>query len=209
MIRYITEPWTTWPRKATPWDQRRSPFQAGFQATLTQLDRELRHLRAEVAIIQVSANRLDVRQDGIIRETTTVNSSGVILTVNREGKPPLTLPCDACRRWQDNLRAIALTLEHLRGADRYGVTQSGEQYRGWEALPPPGAQAVLQDLPWALDLIARLSGVSQALLRTGPILREAAIKQARVNAHPDKGGKPTDAADVGQAAEILKKEFAG
>ena len=37
--------------------------------------------------------------------------------------------------WQANVRAVALTLESLRAVDRYGVSQHGEQYRGWQALP--------------------------------------------------------------------------
>ena len=204
MIRYLCEPWAAWPRKITPWDQRRSPFQAGFQTTLSQLDRELRHLRAEVAIIQVDANRLDARQDGIIRESTTVKSSGVILTVNRAGKPPLTMPCDACRRWQDNLRAITLTLEHLRGADRYGVTASGEQYRGWEALPPPGASVTAMTRAEALDLIAKWSGIPQSTIETNPRLRPTAFREAKFNAHPDKGGTHEAAVAVDEAVRILE-----
>lgn len=52
-------------------------------------------------------------------------------------KGPLKFYCDAFDQWQDNLRAIALTLEHLRTMDRYGCTSGTEQYTGFAALPAP------------------------------------------------------------------------
>lgn len=207
MIRYFAEPWTTWPRKKTDSYSRTSPFKAGLQDTLSILDRELRHLKAETVILQLDADRLQVRQDGVIRETTTTRIPGVIVTISRPGKPPMTLPCDDCRKWQDNLRAIAKTLEHLRGADRYGVTASGEQYRGWEALPPPGGGSLAMTLDAALDLIGKLSGIPQHTIQSNPRLRTAAIREARVVIHPDKGGRAEDAAMVDEAARILEKEL--
>jgi len=50
------------------------------------------------------------------------------------------MPCDSFRDWEANLRAIALSLEHLRAVDRYGVTtEEEEQYTGWLRLPAAGA----------------------------------------------------------------------
>lgn len=207
--RYITEPWETWPRKVTPSYQRGRPFKSSYSMTLSDMDREMRHLGAAQCVIQMKVKRSDIRADGLPRETMTATEPGVILTFDRGGRS-ISMPCDACNHWQQNLRAIVLTLERLRLAELYGVTSNGEQYRGWEALPPPGAPAAEQAMTVevAADIIARLSGVSQVLIcGHGPILREAAIKQARINAHPDKGGKPDDAALVGQAAELLKKEL--
>jgi len=46
------------------------------------------------------------------------------------------MPCDSFKDWEANLRAIALSLERLRAADRYGVTtEEKEQYIGWLRLP--------------------------------------------------------------------------
>jgi len=45
--------------------------------------------------------------------------------------------------WKSNVRAIALGLEALRKVERYGIADSGQQYRGWQALgsgaPMPAA----------------------------------------------------------------------
>ncbi len=44
-------------------------------------------------------------------------------------------PCDRFKHWDDNLRAISLTLERMRAVDRYGVTLNKQQYAGFKALP--------------------------------------------------------------------------
>lgn len=207
--RYLTEPWDTWPRKATPSYNRGKPFQASYSSTLGALDREMRHLGAAQCIIQMKVKRGDIRADGLPRETMTTQEPGVILTFDRKGRS-ISMPCDACNHWQQNLRAVVLTLERLRLAELYGVTSNGEQYRGWEALPPPGAPAAEQAMTVekALDVIARYSGMPQDLIRTSPKWRESALKEARIAVHPDRGGfHPETAKEVGQAAELLKKEL--
>lgn len=208
--RYLTEPWQEWPRRITPAGSRGRPFDASYGRTLEQLDREMRHVGAAQCIIQVKAKRTDIRADGLPRETMTTHEPGVILSFDRRGRA-ITMPCDACNHWQQNLRAIVLTLERLRLAELYGVTSNGEQYRGWEALPPPGAPAAeaAMTLERALDIVAKWSRVPQQLIQEIASVREAAIKEARRAAHPDKGMSPDIAADVGQAAELLKKELRG
>lgn len=203
MIEYSMQPWEKWPRKETPGYNRKSPFKSGYQDTLDKLDRELEHLKALDVVIQVKATRNAFRLDGRLRGDATVSHPGIILTFKRQGRA-ISMPCDACEHWQDNLRAIALTLERLRLADLYGVTQSGEQYRGWEALPPPGASAAMTREA-ALDLIAKWSGIPQATIESGPRHKAFAIREARVAVHPDKQvGTAEDAARVDEAARILE-----
>ena len=48
---------------------------------------------------------------------------------------PLLFVCGRFTTWQDNLRAIAKTMEALRAVKRWGATQSDEQYTGFRALP--------------------------------------------------------------------------
>lgn len=206
--RFITEPWAIWPRKETPSYSRRRPFKTTYGASLSDLDREMRHLGAAQCIVQIQAKRSDIRADGLPRETMTTVHPGVILTFDRKGsKVPVTMPCDSCNHWQQNLRAIVLTLERLRLAELYGVTSNGEQYRGWEALPPPVFSVSAMTLEKALDVVAKWSRVPQNVVKEVPSVREAAIKEARRAVHPDKGGRPEDALEVAEAAELLKKEL--
>jgi len=205
-VIYQVEPWEIWPRKETPGYQRGSPFRSGYQDTLNRLDKELRHLGAREVVIQVRTKRENIRLDGQIRSDATMTHPGVIIAFKRHGKHPMSMACDACRGWQDNLRAICFTLERLRLADIYGVTSSGEQYRGWEALPPPGAQPIrAMTKEQAADLIAKLSGIPQDLILGDKDVRVAAVRVARVKVHPDKGGSAADAAEVSVAADLLEK----
>lgn len=162
-MNHIFRPIDQWPRKMTPsYCRKTSPFKVPSKSTtvngqtsytpskrtpLSQtyadLERELNFLKVKGDVItQVALAERDIRQDGRIRaDARQPQHPGVLLKFEAviDGKKnPLNFACDDCDNWQDNLRAIVKTLEHLRGADRYGVTKSGEQYRGWNALPPAG-----------------------------------------------------------------------
>ena len=204
---FTVQPWDKWPRSETPRHQRGFPFKSGYQDTLDKLDRELRHLGTREVVIQVRCKREAIRLNGQLRGDAVLEHPGVILSFKRQNKHPMSMACDACGHWQQNIRAIVLTLERLRLADLYGVTQSGEQYRGWEALPPPGApelRAMTKDQ--AADLIAKWSAIPQDVMLADAHVLKAAIRIARVKAHPDKGGSAADAAEVSVAAELLEKE---
>ena len=49
----------------------------------------------------------------------------------------LSFPLRYVLTFDENLRAIGLSLQALRAVDRYGVTKRGEQFTGWKRLPPP------------------------------------------------------------------------
>ena len=81
--------------------------------------------------------------------------------------------------WQENVRAIALTLEALRAVDRYGASASGEQYRGYRQIEATPAAMDRDTAMGALRLVARVSD--------GPLVTPLPklIERARRNAHPD------------------------
>lgn len=139
-MKLTFRPLTLWPGQLTS-PRKASPFKAGYSDTLQLLDRELRHLGASGAILQVAVTEEDVRLDGQVRRDARPAHPGVILTFDsKHGQ--LSYPCDTFGTWQANLRAIALALEHLRTVQRYGVGQRGEQYRGWQQLPNRAAPAM-------------------------------------------------------------------
>lgn len=179
-------PLTTWPgRKMTPHsERRRSPFSAAFGDTTILLRRELDHLGAHQAVLELAIGEGDIRLDGLPRASARAAHPGVVLSFeSRHG--PLRYAVDRFVAWQDNLRAIALGLESLRRVDRYGMSSSGEQYRGWLAL-----EAGTSDLvTWGRTLITHHGGVAAALMAT----------------HPDRGGDPDDFAAV-QAARNHNQE---
>lgn len=136
MTDFSFRPMTAYPKKRTA-NPRRATFSAGYGKNLMDLERELEHLRAKCCIVEVDTTPEHIRLDGRIRSDAKLRSQAIILRIETPGGW-LTMPCDTFDRWTDNLRAIVLTLTNLRAIDRYGVTTSGEQYRGFNALPPPG-----------------------------------------------------------------------
>lgn len=124
-----------WPTVLTS-VRRRSKFKTPYSATLSLLDKELRHLAAKNVVLQVAMKDADIRLDGCPRANATASNPGVILAFDSKFGP-LSYPCDTFNLWEDNLRAIALALESLRQVERYGVTRRGEQYQGWQCLTGP------------------------------------------------------------------------
>jgi hypothetical protein len=156
MIQYQFRPMVGWPRPSTN-DRKHRPFgSAHYTRTLGQLSKELSHLRAKSpVIIEAAFREHEIRLDGMPRSDAGRPSHPGI-SINAETKfGPLRWLCDDCHHWQDNIRAIVLTLERLRLADRYGVTRRGEQYTGWRTLPPPGQAMVTPPAVITSEMAAR------------------------------------------------------
>jgi len=118
--------------------------------------------------------------------------------------------CGKFPTWQDNVRAIALGLEALRKVDRYGIVQSAEQYRGWQALPPgspmPAAKMTIEDAARLLaDAAPSLGYESGDLLDSGAA--DGAIprcyREAAKRLHPDVGGDPELFKRLTEARDLL------
>jgi len=202
MIEYVFRPIEKWPRKETLYP-RVSPFKAKYEATVRMLEVELKHAGVKGAVvIQLWIKPGDTRIDGGLRADVRLPKQGVILAFT--GKyGPVKMPADRFNAWKDNLRAIALSLEALRKVDRYGVTQEGEQYRGWTALPAAAGGMSFDDAAVELNKHAPFVGVDW--IKTDVEAFRMAKRAARTKTHPDKGGNAEDFKRVEQAAELLAK----
>lgn len=157
-----------WPGQPNP-DRRASPFSASLSDTVRVLERELRMLDAEQVVIQVALGENDIRLDGFPKAGRNAAYPGVILAFeSRWG--PLQYATDEFRHWEDNLRAIALSMGALRKVDRYGVSKRGEQYTGWRQIPQTsgGFQSREQAQQW----IDEHGGYRAAARRLHPDNRE-------------------------------------
>ncbi len=171
-------PITLWPHAETR-GRRRAVFSAGWSATVDLLEREVAHLGARRAVLQLAVTEDDIRLDGAIRASARPTHPGAIVSFeSRHG--PLEYATDVFDRWQDNVRAIALGLEALRKVDRYGIGKRGEQYAGWKQLAAGGPSPER-----GVQIIRDLGGLRKALMAT----------------HPDHGGDPEDFAAVQAARE--------
>ena len=173
-------PVDVWPGKQTPtYMRKRSPFRAAYAKTLDLLESELAKLQAKDILIQAYLDRADIRNDGWPRSSARPKQPGIIVTFQSRGSS-MSFPCDRFDGWEDNLRAVALTLESLRAADRYGVTGNREQYRGFAALPPKSDTRGA-----ALSFMARVTGWPESQVKSDP---QGAYRLAARACHPDTGG---------------------
>lgn len=193
-LEIITRPLDRWPREFTQGRKSR-PFKTAFQATLRKLRHELAELGTTTAVLQVAVAEPEISvTTGFPRGDRRPSHPGIILAADTK-HGPLKWVCDDCADWTDNLHAIALTLERLRLADRYGVSGRGEQYSGWKMLPGPitaGGGTTTMSIEDAARFVVGQAGVRSpyhSLLNSRESY-EANYRRAARKLHPDAGGDP-------------------
>lgn len=193
----VLRPIEHWPTTRNV-SRRDAPFRAALGNTLALLDREMRCIDPDdpeypPSVLQVALRERDFRVDGMPRADAKPEHPGVILSVEPRGRPAVSFPCDTFWHWHDNLRAIVLTLEALRKMDRYGVTQNGQQYRGWHAIESRATTVDARSA--ACSLIARVAWPNERpeqqgewanKIATDPEIARTTYRQARAKAHPDR-----------------------
>lgn len=209
MLEYEFRPLSRWPQEATPSHRRkRATFRAGYVSTLDLLEKELLHLKAKDVIFEADCSSSEIRNDGRLRSSAKLRSPGIVVSFD-SAKGPMRFPCDRFIDWEDNLRAIALTLEHLRAVDRYGVTSHNEQYKGWTGLPdkrdlhPDRNIAAALVCRMARDVLNRPISIECAL--NGDELCDEIIRGLKMKLHPDRRGSDTEFKELQQALEVLGK----
>ena len=163
-------------------------FKAGWSQTLDLLERELNHLRAKNIIVEGYFDFGQIRNDGWPKSSARPSKPGVVLSfdLGQSGKAGrMVMPCDRFNNWESNLRAIALTLEHLRAVERYGVTTDRqEQYTGWLKLPPASSDNEATSCAKVLILHANVSTPVENVLNS-QIEFNAVWRMASRRTHPD------------------------
>jgi hypothetical protein len=200
MLNATFRPLTQWPGERTR-SRLRAKFKVTYTRSLDLLESELQKLRAQDIIIQVDGLSLqDIRNDGWPRSTWNpgrYSDTGVIVSF-KTPKGQMSFPCDRFTSWQDNIRAIALSLEALRTVDRYGVTRGHEQYQGWLRLeaPPNGHM----DKEQSAAFIAGILQISPAEVLQNPAEH---IRNAKFRTHPDRGGDLDKFTKITQTQAVL------
>lgn len=178
-----------------------SRFRAPWASTIEILARELRALDAERVVLGLAVEDRNIRLDGLPRADARLDDPRVILAFDSK-YGPLRYATGEYDDWQDNVRAIALSMEALRAVDRYGVSKRGEQYRGWRQLTA-GSTAVEDAITGrarALDALAEAIGVDRAAVEADVA---DAVRTALKATHPDRGGDETRFRVVMRAKEVL------
>ncbi|UVG35401.1 DnaJ-like chaperonin [Microbacterium phage Zagie] len=183
--RLTVGPIREWPGAHTR-SRRSAPFRYGgkpvkLTTTLSELDVELRAVGAKDAELLVAIDPAKFRRDGRPYANAVAEHPGVILSFDIPKLGRVSYPCDTFTTWEDNLRAIVLSLEALRKVDRYGTTQHREQYRGFLAIEATAAPAGFANAGDARAFLARVSGLDASDVRTQ-------LRHAQIRSHPDRGG---------------------
>jgi hypothetical protein len=195
-------------------------FQAKWGSTLELLDREVGYLKGRDVVIEIDVSESDLKLDGTLRANARPSSSAVVLAFESKHGPLLyrcdrfyTNYSDQGPEWQHNIRAIALTLEALRAVDRYGATETGQQYTGFKALPVGRAMpASHMTRTAAAELLERIAIGEEGAVRDRVVQRiltdldyaRDVHKHARAACHPDRrDGDRTAWDQVEQASAVL------
>ncbi len=211
-MKYSTRPLSdrTWLRPASK--RERSRFDAKWGSTLELLGREVDLLGGRDVVIEIDVREQDFKLNGELRANArTPEHPAVVVAFETSKHGSMLYRCDRFYApyygqidWQHNVRAIALTLQALRAVDRYGATETGQQYAGFKALPAGRAMpASHMTATEALRIVHELTGFR---LEGDPLSEgvQRAYKAARVAVHPDRnGGDQTKWDQVEQAAQVL------
>lgn len=116
----------------------RSQFRSSYPKTLNYLERELNYLKAHSVTVQAGFPSDRIRNDGWPYSSARPEHPAVVLHFMR-GKELFSFRSLKFASFEENLRAIGLTMEALRSVDRYGVVE-GEQYQGFKQIAAPSVE---------------------------------------------------------------------
>lgn len=197
---------------------RNSLFKKTYSDTKKILEFELEKLGAIASSVQLEMfiKPEDLLRDGqLLRAHAKPYKPGVVLSfsiITRRLRNPqtneiknetktLSYPCDTYNDWQDNIRAIALSLEKLRSVARYGVFKYEDMV---SRLALPSAEGKLSDRDAALAFISRHSEIILQSMDGEAKCRNAYLEAAK-KLHPDKNGgeRSDDFLKLADAKRIL------
>lgn len=158
----------------------------------TTLSAALKNVETEVRLI---GGKGMVLSSNVTLGATRPADPGVAVYFDRSGDQ-VAIPCDRWSKVEDNLQAIAKTIEALRGIERWGAKHMVKAaFRGFAALPPPGAQR-----PWRAVL-----GLSADAQPTASQV-DARYRTLAITRHPDHGGSQAAMAELNRARDEAKSE---
>lgn len=152
------------------------------------------------ADLVVSSN-IPLRLDGLPRSGYAApRDAGVAIYFKRD-KQDMAFACDRWDRVEDNIYAIAKTIDALRGVARWGTGDMLKAaFTGFTALPPPIAAGMMRDWWLVLQLDTRYPTADDI---------QAAYRRLASKYHPDRdGGDAAKMAELNQARDEALKECA-
>lgn len=144
-----------------------------FINSVEQLYRELRSMGASSVVVSTN---IPIRNDGMpYSNPPRLTDPGVAIYFQLEGRP-MSMACDKWDYVEHNMHALELTIEAMRGLDRWGASDMlNRVFQGFTALPAPTPVE-----PWWKVL--------HCPREWSPANIEAQFKRMIKTCHPDVGG---------------------
>ena len=179
------------PRNQNP---ERSKFKPGsIYSEAQSVFKQLELMGADNIII---SSNMQYRADGLPYTRQNVSDTGVAVYFKSSNGEEQCIPCDSWISLEENMRAIAKTIEAMRGIERWGgKALMNAAFSGFKALPsalvtPP------PDRPhrdwWVVLGVERNADA--------PTVKQA-YRRAQATSHPDSGGNSYDFQEVQAAYE--------
>lgn len=182
-----------WPRTKTP---AKSKFDVSFVEARDGLLAEIKRLGGRYIVISTD---IETRQDGLpYANQRSPSDTGVAVYFERKGKQ-MVFACDRWNSVKDNMRAIAKTIDAIRGIERWGASEMLERaFSAFVALPAPGAARTWREV------------LGFNTERPGIITKdriEGAYRLSAKKVHPDAGGSTEAMAELNAARAAALKEI--
>jgi hypothetical protein len=174
-----------WPRTKAP---TKSRFDVSFTEARDGLVAEVQRLGGRYIVISTD---IETRQDGLpYANQRAPRDTGVAVYFERKGKQ-MVFACDRWNSVKDNMRAVAKTIEAIRGIERWGASEMLERaFSAFQALPAPVG---MRKRPWR-EVLGCHRDARLSRREVDHFYREAARK-----AHPDSGGSDEAMSEVNAA----------
>jgi hypothetical protein len=172
----------------------RSKFKTGLGAAREELLNELKLLRTTNVVISTN---LSLRTDnGLFRIDDRRLADPGVAVYFRLKNQPRAMSCDRWDELASNIHALALSIEAMRGIERWGSSDMVERaFTGFTALPPA-------EHDWRA--VFGLASPSSPRLD----LVKDAYRALALKAHPDRGGSTEAMARLNAAMEAAERELA-
>lgn len=197
--------WPTGRKRTAQHNRERARFDMTFARARDEVVRQIEmmcgkyeHYRLETGLI-ISTN-IALRRDGLPLASQRQPDDPGVAVYFKYKKRQMCFACDRWEKVEDNMQAVAKTIDALRGIARWGTGDMMEAaFTGFTALPAPGQTSARG---WREVL-----GVAN--MNPPPTMGyvESVYKMLRSKHHPDKGGNSADFNAVQSAYEQASQEL--
>ncbi len=179
--------------------RQKAKFGASREQAVAGLFRELRLLGVRDYWGIILSTNVPIRRDGMPYAGTAnpADPGAAVYFRLKEKGPEIVIACDKWTWIADNIRALALTVEAMRGMDRWGCSDMiNRAFTGFTALPAPEGQRAE---PW--QLVIGFDSANDTLETI-----EARYREMMKRAHPDAGGSHEQAQRLNNAIAQARAE---